>query len=88
MDKSKYLEREMAISLASQTTLDISGKTKAQLKEYATSIGLTVKSSLSKANTLDVIHSSPEFIASEKQASVDAVDNAILAFEAKYKNDK
>ena len=88
MDKSKYLEREMAISLASQTTLDISGKTKAQLKEYATSIGLTVKSSLSKVNMLDSIQSSPEFIASEKQASVDAVDNAILAFEAKYKNDK
>ena len=61
MDKSKYIEYAMGISAGRGHLVYINDKTKAQLKEFATSIGLSVRTSLSKADMLTAIIESEEY---------------------------
>jgi hypothetical protein len=61
MDKSKYIEYAMGISAGRGYLVHINDKTKAQLKVFATSIGLSVSTSLSKADMLTAIIESEEY---------------------------
>ncbi len=84
MDTEKYIEYAMAINNAFHTTENLSLKTKPQLKEFATSIGLSVNLSMTKEVMLETIWTSEELNNHEKPLKEGAREDAIRAFNAKY----
>lgn len=61
MDNSKFIEYAMGISNSYNYVEDLDSKTKAQLKALATSINLSVSTSLTKAQMIEAIRSSTEY---------------------------
>ena len=86
IDIPKYQEYANAIGQALSTEYDISGKTKAQLKEFATSIGLSVKTTLTKTVMLETILDSNEFKVYTLEENEKARREAEKAFYEKYPN--
>ena len=84
IDNAKYIEYAMSLDKAFQTQTDVSGKTKAQLKEFATSIGLSVSSSLTKNAMLEAINASDEFGSYNLEQKENAKIEALKQFNAKY----
>jgi hypothetical protein len=84
IDNEKYIEYAMSLDKAFQTQTDVSSKTKAQLKEFATSIGLSVSSSLTKNAMLEAINASEEFDSFNLKQKENAKLEALKQFNAKY----
>lgn len=88
VDTTKYQEYAKAIGEAMAGEYDISGKTKAQLKEFSTSIGLSVSTSLSKSAMIETILESSEFkvynVENNEKARREAEKNFYLKYPEGY----